>query len=842
MKKRIFSFLLVLVMVLGMVPVTAFAAVDLPVSGGTVDVEDTTVGPYTVKTLDVYLQSSYAPVSIISATQDGNTINIVLAADTDPSAALQARFGGNGSGVLQHSGNKCSLSGGTGTMTYAIAVMMGPQIAGSSTYTINFSMPVGNSYKVTAPTGEGFDFSGNPTVNEGSSYTFTVTPKTGYDGANMVVKVNGEPILGSNGSYTVESVSSDLTITVEGVVKKTVYTVNAPTEDGFDFTGDASVYAGDSYQFTVMPKEGFNADNMVVAVNGQTVIGNNGTYTVENVSDNLTITVTGITQNAAHVVTAPTGKGFRFTGASSAYGGEIYTFTVAVRTGYDGTNMVVKVNGDPVTDSNGSYTVAGVSEDLVITVEGVTRLPLPTTQLPVADNVVDITDKSVYTLSSFYAKAVNITVAGAAVKEAYEDGTNVYMILTEDTADNAQINVTFGTSLNRCTMEGTTGSLTLDGGEGDLSMTLTGKYSGNRKGTATYNLVFFREDPATEPPTRLVATDAKEIYKSTSVTLNLRTYFEKASKYYLVVDGVNTPIDGYQYTFTAANPGQQTLVFAAANTVGNCPDTVSVTFNVLDITSGVWVGQTSSNGSWNFVQFKDAEGNLIQGVDAKVEGKNIEVVLPQNFDPNGKVSAVFSLTQNNGLPVLTTKTATSGTSSSQWNGNTFTSKTTTLSSGKASYTFYYCNQSPKNESPVTWTLSYKIFNNPPALTQGQAATAEATITAGEAFALDLAPLFVDAENDALTYLVSIDGATPIAADANYSFTTDVAKTYSLVFTANDGKDTSTDTYTVILTVENTTQTDSMTVFVPKGLEPKFYVSPSFEVVTRLRRLVKLTMR
>ena len=557
MKKRIFSFLLVLVMVLGMVPVTAFAAVDLPVSGGTVDVEDTTVGPYTVKTLDVYLQSSYAPVSIISATQDGNTINIVLAADTDPSAALQARFGGNGSGVLQHSGNKCSLSGGTGTMTYAIAVMMGPQIAGSSTY---------------------------------------------------------------------------------------------------------------------------------------------------------------------------------------------------------------------------------------------------------------------------------------------EDGTNVYMILTEDTADNAQINVTFGTSLNRCTMEGTTGSLTLDGGEGDLSMTLTGKYSGNRKGTATYNLVFFREDPATEPPTRLVATDAKEIYKSTSVTLNLRTYFEKASKYYLVVDGVNTPIDGYQYTFTAANPGQQTLVFAAANTVGNCPDTVSVTFNVLDITSGVWVGQTSSNGSWNFVQFKDAEGNLIQGVDAKVEGKNIEVVLPQNFDPNGKVSAVFSLTQNNGLPVLTTKTATSGTSSSQWNGNTFTSKTTTLSSGKASYTFYYCNQSPKNESPVTWTLSYKIFNNPPALTQGQAATAEATITAGEAFALDLAPLFVDAENDALTYLVSIDGATPIAADANYSFTTDVAKTYSLVFTANDGKDTSTDTYTVILTVENTTQTDSMTVFVPKGLEPKFYVSPSFEVVTRLRRLVKLTMR
>ena len=37
----------------------------------------------------------------------------------------------------------------------------------------------------------------------------------------------------------------------------------------------------------------------------------------------------------------------------------------------------------------------------------------------------------------------------------------------------------------------------------------------------------------------------------------------------------------------------------------------------------------------------------------------------------------------------------------------------------------------------------------------------------------------------------------------------------LSFTANDGKTDSKDTYTVNLTVENSTETDSMTVYIPQ---------------------------
>ena len=83
MKKRIISMLFVLVMAFGMMPMQVFAAeVDLPINGNKVDIVDATAGPYTVQNLEIYKQTTYEAVSILSAIQDGSTINIVLAADT----------------------------------------------------------------------------------------------------------------------------------------------------------------------------------------------------------------------------------------------------------------------------------------------------------------------------------------------------------------------------------------------------------------------------------------------------------------------------------------------------------------------------------------------------------------------------------------------------------------------------------------------------------------------------------------------------------------------------------------------------------------------------------------
>ena len=74
-------------------------------------------------------------------------------------------------------------------------------------------------YTVTIPTGEGYTITGEKTVKNGEDYTFTVTVSEGYDAANMVVKVNDTEVTAVDGKYTVEKVSSDLTITVSGVKK-----------------------------------------------------------------------------------------------------------------------------------------------------------------------------------------------------------------------------------------------------------------------------------------------------------------------------------------------------------------------------------------------------------------------------------------------------------------------------------------------------------------------------------------------------------------------------------------------------------------------------------------------
>ena len=84
-----------------------------------------------------------------------------------------------------------------------------------------------SDYTVTIPEDDGYTVTGEKTAKAGEDYTFTVTVAEGYDATNMVVKVNGEEVKPVDGVYTVEKVSSNLTITVEGVVKAAVNGLSA---------------------------------------------------------------------------------------------------------------------------------------------------------------------------------------------------------------------------------------------------------------------------------------------------------------------------------------------------------------------------------------------------------------------------------------------------------------------------------------------------------------------------------------------------------------------------------------------------------------------------------------
>ena len=165
------------------------------------------------------------------------------------------------------------------------------------------------------------------------------------------------------------------------------HAVTLTSGEGYTLTGEATVEDGKDYSFTVTIADDYEMeDNFVVKANGETLTaGESGSYTVENVTADLTITVEGVVkkQAAGHAVTLTPGEGYTLTGEATAEDGKDYTFTVTVSEGYDAANMVVKVNGEEVTAVDGIYTVEKVSSDLTITVEGVTEAVQETAGLSV---------------------------------------------------------------------------------------------------------------------------------------------------------------------------------------------------------------------------------------------------------------------------------------------------------------------------------------------------------------------------------------------------------------------------------------------------------------------------
>ena len=989
--KKILSVLLTLIMVISMMPCQIWAATDLTWNGGTITLASgTTVGSATLTALSIYKQGATSNYpEIASATQDGTTINITLAEGTDPSYPLQMGFSA-GSAYAQQTGNTCTLKNGKGTATVAVQVKAAPApnapVLGSGTFTVNFSVEVGEVYDVTTPSGEEFSFEGETTAGKNQDYSFKVNINEGYDGSAMVVKVNENVITSNNGVYTVTDVTESLVITVEGIVKKEVLTITKPTGDGFTFTGADTVYKNEDYTFTISVDNAFDESNMVVKANGTVLVGNNGKYTISAVGENIVITVEGIVAKTIYTVTLTEGEGYTLSGQATSYANEPYTFTVSVddaiywadkievlvdgekvtltngkytfdaldsdktvtvqnilerqiltvtkpevegvtvsgddtvREGksyiftvlvdekYDGTNMVVTVNGNEITSADNKYTVDITTEDITIeisgivkkdiceiikpadgkftftgeefaykgndyvftvtpnlgylatvTVNGVTvegsgntytvkaeddemvitvttqRVSLPEKEIGVSvtDDVytADVSDNALKPFSSNHATVTGIKISGAQVTSAFENGTEVFFNLSSDTPDEAELNVEFAYTNKSCTLKGNTLNITLEYGEAGVSHTVTADYSnGWKTKSATYNLVFFRELPAEEPPLCIKNSDTKEVWKDRSLDIDLSEYFTDADNFYLVNGEDKTPIEGKVYTFTSIIAGEHTLSFAAENEAGQATERLTVIVNVKAIESGVYIGHSTGNGSWNHIQFCDSEGNLIEGVEATYDMTNrvVSVLLPKTYTVDGTVKAKFDMTQNeSGYPFVSTSTET--TANRAFNSR-FTEKNIALAGGSATFTFYYYNSSTgatNNGGQTKFVIQFKIKNDKPVLKDGIEVSTNATITAGENYTLDLSPLFTDVDEDELTYKVSINDANSVLADANYSFTTDVAGTYTLVFTANDSKDDSEDTFTVTLTVKNSTETDSMTVYVPEELNPRFYVSSGF---------------
>lgn len=178
--------------------------------------------------------------------------------------------------------------------------------------------------------------------------------------------------------------------------------------------------------------------------------------------------------------------------------------------------------------------------------------------------------------------------------------------------------------------------------------------------------------------------------------------------------------------------------------------------------------------------------------------------------------------------------ATAGGSSSgnlgiNWNDNPTNTKTYTgnLVDGKLALKVYAYKASGAGVSRNgTKTFNFYIAepNENPVLADGYSSDATASVFSGESYNLNLGEVFTDADNDTLTYTVSVNGANAAAANAEYSYLNAVPGTYILKFTATDGKTIveKQPTHTVTLTVKNSETTYDVNVTLPEGVSPKFY--------------------
>ena len=326
MKRRLLAFLLAFVMTFSLVPVNTFAAeadaaahyTNITTESGenvTVEYVETVVGE---AAWGQSINTPYYHVTIPEGTEKvlltyPESVNLVLSGDDGAVFFYRNTYPGQSTIDLGGALTVATNDDGSKTVTIpvenfmlstdgSVAVGMAYYVDGENQSAAEFFdfTYAALTHAVTLTSGEGYTLTGEATVEDGKDYSFTVTIADDYEMEdNFVVKANGETLTaGESGSYTVENVTADLTITVEGVVKKQAasHAVTLTPGEGYTLTGEATAEDGKDYTFTVTVSEGYDAANMVVKVNGEEVTAVDGIYTVEKVSSDLTITVEGVTE------------------------------------------------------------------------------------------------------------------------------------------------------------------------------------------------------------------------------------------------------------------------------------------------------------------------------------------------------------------------------------------------------------------------------------------------------------------------------------------------------------------------------------------------------------------
>ena len=113
--------------------------------------------------------------------------------------------------------------------------------------------PAPTTYTVTLQGGTGYTIAATggskSPVNAGGSFSFTVTPGSGYTrGTGFAVKANGTTLTSNNGVYTISNINANQTVSVSGIVKSQNSGGTLPAAPAITTTTLAAATMGKEYR------------------------------------------------------------------------------------------------------------------------------------------------------------------------------------------------------------------------------------------------------------------------------------------------------------------------------------------------------------------------------------------------------------------------------------------------------------------------------------------------------------------------------------------------------------------------------------------------------------------